>query len=125
MQARLATRGGFLAILMLAAQVAAAQTITFYTSRTARVQKSADGQPLVRNHDFVVTAQPEAVKVKKQVKGDITTYATADLRVTVNSATGQVAFADGITQKPDVIGLYLFDLLFESQRCGQIPVEIC
>ena len=95
MQARLATRGGFLAILMLAAQVAAAQTITFYTSRTARVQKSADGQPLVRNHDFVVTAQPEAVKVKKQVKGDITTYATADLRVTVNSATGQVAFADG------------------------------
>lgn len=95
MQARLAIRGGFLAILMLAAQVAAAQTITFYTSRTVRVQKSADGQPLVRNHDFVVTAQPEAVKVKKQVKGDITTYATADLRVTVNSATGQVAFADG------------------------------
>ena len=80
---------------MLAAQVAAAQTITFYTSRTVRVQKSADGQPLVRNHDFVVTAQPEAVKVKKQVKGDIATYATADLRVTVNSATGQVAFADG------------------------------
>jgi len=94
MQTRILMKGAFLSLLMLLAQMTSAQTITFYTPQAVRVQKGPDGQQPVRRHDYVVTAKPEAVKVKKQVKGDIVTYASSSLRVSVNTATGQVSFSD-------------------------------
>ncbi len=72
----------------------AAQVITFYTPQTVRVQKAAAGQAPVRKYNFVVTTQPEAVKVKTTTKGDFVTYASSALVVTVNTRTQQVSFAD-------------------------------
>ena len=72
----------------------AAQVITFYTPQTVRVQKAAAGQAPVRKYNFVVTTQPEAVKVKTTTKGDLVTYASSALVVTVNTRTQQVSFAD-------------------------------
>ena len=79
---------------MLATLSMAAQEITFYTPRTVRVQKAAAGQTPSRKYDFVVTAKPEAVKVKKTTKGDEVTYASSAVVVTVNTRTQQVSFAD-------------------------------
>lgn len=81
-------------VALLASFGASAQTITFFTPQTVRVQKAAAGQTPARKYNFVVTAQPEAVKVKTTTKGDIVTYASSALVVTVNTATQQVSFAD-------------------------------
>ena len=80
-------------VALLSAVGAAAQVITFYTPQTVRVQKSASGEPLQRRYNFVVTAQPEAVKVRKTTAGDIVTYRSSALTVTVDTRTQQVSFS--------------------------------
>ncbi|MBP5769905.1 MAG: DUF5110 domain-containing protein [Bacteroidaceae bacterium] len=75
----------------LCAFTATAQVITFYTPQTVRVQKGMkDG----RRYDFVVTAKPEAVKVTKKTKGDVVTYASSKIVVTVDTRSQQVTFSD-------------------------------
>ena len=88
-------RKGILTLVaLLTCLVASAQTITFYTPQTVRVQKAAEGQAPTRKYNFVVKAKPEAVKVKVTTKGDIVTYASSAVTVTVNTASHQVSFAD-------------------------------
>ena len=82
----------FLAALF--AQLCTAQVVTFYTPRTVRVQKAAEGQEPAPRFDYVVTAKPEGVKVKTQTTGTVTTYSSSALRVSVDRATGVVTFAD-------------------------------
>ncbi|MBP5342149.1 MAG: DUF5110 domain-containing protein [Bacteroidales bacterium] len=75
----------------LCAFTATAQVITFYTPQTVRVQKGMkDG----RRYDFVVTAKPEAVKVTKKTKGDVVTYTSSKIVVTVDTRSQQVTFSD-------------------------------
>ena len=85
----------FLSLLSLLTLSVAAQQITFYTPRTVRVQKTADGRTPVQKYNFVVTAKPETVKVTTKTKGDVTTYTTSAMTVTVNNRSHQVTFADG------------------------------
>ena len=81
-------------VALLASFGASAQTITFFTPQTVRVQKAAAGQTPARKYNFVVTAQPEAVKVKTTTKGDIVTYASSAITVTVDTRSQKVTFAD-------------------------------
>ncbi|MBO5881416.1 MAG: DUF5110 domain-containing protein [Paraprevotella sp.] len=67
-----------------------AQTVTFYTSRTVRIEKSQNGQP--GRESLVVIAQPENVKVKVTNQNGATVYKSAHLTVTVKD--GLVSFAD-------------------------------
>ncbi|MBR4534222.1 MAG: DUF5110 domain-containing protein [Bacteroidaceae bacterium] len=78
---------------MLSASLLSAQVITFYTPQTVRIQKAADTEAPKKTYDFVVKAKPEAVKVKTTTKGDITTYSSSALTVTVNTRSHQVSFA--------------------------------
>ena len=87
-------RKAILSLMLLVALDAASQVITFYTPQTVRVQKSATGQSPIKRNNFVVKAQPEAVKVKTTTQGDIVTYASSALTVNVNTRTQQVTFAD-------------------------------
>ena len=81
-------------VALLASFGASAQTITFFTPQTVRVQKAAAGQTPARKYNFVVTAQPEAVKVKTTTKGVIVTYASSAITVTVDTRSQKVTFAD-------------------------------
>ena len=81
-------------ITLMVAQTAVAQVVTFFTPQTVRIQKSAEGGAVQRCNSFVVTATSEAVKVKTRTHGDLTTYTSSALSVSVNHATGQVSFAD-------------------------------
>ena len=67
-----------------------AQTVTFYTPRTVRVEKPQDGQST--RQSLVVIAQPEKVKVKQSTVNGATVYKSAFLTVTVKD--GKVSFAD-------------------------------
>ncbi len=83
---------------LLASGIAAcclnAQEITFITPTTVRVVKEAPDTSKEMGLSFVVTAKPEAVKVTKKTNGDITTYASSALTVTVDKSTKKVTFAD-------------------------------
>lgn len=77
------------------ALAAEAETVvTFYTPLTVRIQKAAAGQVPPRKYDFVVKAKPEAVKVRTTTNGDVVTYSSSSVVVTVNTHTQQVTFAD-------------------------------
>ena len=75
-------------ITLMVAQTAVAQVVTFFTPQTVRIQKSAEGGAVQRCNSFVVTATPEAVKVKTRTQGNLTTYTSSALSVSVNHATG-------------------------------------
>ena len=87
-------RLNFLGLALLTAIMATAQVVTFYTPQTVRIQKGADGQTPAKRYDFVVKAKPEAVKVRTQTIGSVTTYSSSALRVSVDKSTGVVSFAD-------------------------------
>lgn len=82
-----------LAGALLSATLLSAQVITFYTPQTVRIQKGAGTEAPTKTYDFVVKAKPEAVKVRTTTKGDITTYRSQALTVTVNTRSHQVSFA--------------------------------
>ena len=67
-----------------------AQTVTFYTPRTVRVEKPQDGQST--RQSLVVIDQPEKVKVKESTVNGAKVYKSAFLTVTVKD--GKVSFAD-------------------------------
>ena len=79
---------------LLAVNFVPAQVVTFYTPQTVRIQKAPDGQqPPARKYNFVVTAQPEDVRVKVSTHGDVTTYRSSALTVSVDTRTHKVSFA--------------------------------
>ena len=71
------------------------QTVEFMTPDIVRIVKTADGQPADKQ-SLVVTAKPEAVKVKVSSADGKKRYQSAALAVTVDEKTRQVVFA-----KPD------------------------
>lgn len=71
-----------------------AQEITFFTPSTVRVVKNAPDMSKETNLSLVVKATPEAVKVKKTTDGDVTTYKSSALTVTVDTRNQKVSFAD-------------------------------
>ena len=102
----------FLFAALLTSASTTAQTVTFYTPQTVRIQKTADGQASpARRYNFVVTAQPEAVKVQKKVSGDIVSYRSKALVVSVDTRTQQVRFS-----KPDGT------LLVSEGQCVFTPI---
>jgi len=82
------------ALLLSATGAVNAQDITFFTPTTVRVVKNAPDTSKETNLSLVVTAKPNGVKVVKKTAGDITTYSSPALTVTVNTKTQQVSFAD-------------------------------
>ncbi|MCF0198348.1 MAG: DUF5110 domain-containing protein [Bacteroidaceae bacterium] len=80
--------------LALSVQWAQAQEITFFTPSTVRVVKNAPDTSKETGLSLVVTAKPEAVKVAKKTSGDVTTYSSSAITVSVNTKTQQVTFAD-------------------------------
>ena len=71
--------------------LAQAQTVEFYTPRTVRITKTAQGGQEEKK-SLVVIAKPEQVKVTKTQQGDATIYKSSALTVTVKG--GFVSFAD-------------------------------
>ncbi|MCR5312347.1 MAG: glycoside hydrolase family 31 protein [Bacteroidaceae bacterium] len=67
-----------------------AQKVEFFTPSIVRIIKD-NGQPFERKSE-VITAKPQKVKISKSVDGDITTYRSSALTVTVEK--GRVTFAD-------------------------------
>ena len=80
--------------LLFSAATLNAQEITFFTPSTVRVVKNAPDMSKETGLSLVVKAKPEAVKVKKTTNGDVTTYKSAALTVTVDTRNQKVSFAD-------------------------------
>ena len=74
---------------------AIAQKVEFFTPDIVRIIKTPDGSDAARQ-SLVVTAQPQAVKVKVKTAGGQQVYQSSKLTVTVDQASGRVTFA-----KPD------------------------
>jgi alpha-D-xyloside xylohydrolase len=85
----------FAGLLMTAGLTAQAQKVEFMTPDIVRITKTANGQEVAKQ-SLVVTAKPEAVKVKTTAANGLKTYRSARLTVTVDEKTGRVTFA-----KPD------------------------
>ena len=83
-------------LLLLGAVSVQAQQVTFYTPNTVRILKQAPDRKAMPGDDLslVVTAHPQAVKLKESVVGDIHTMSSSALTVKVNTATQQVTFLD-------------------------------
>ena len=110
-------------IALLVAQMTTAQVVTFYTPQTVRIQKGADGGVVQRRHSFVVTAKPEAVKVKTKTQDGVITYASSALRVSVNTATGQVSFANAKGQLLVSEGDYALTPITDGPDSGRYRVS--
>ena len=67
-------------------------TVEFYTPEIVRIHKAPADSDAPLRKSMVVTASPADVKVKKSVSGDITTYKSKALTVTVDNSTGKVSF---------------------------------
>lgn len=80
--------------LLFGATTLNAQEITFFTPSTVRVVKNAPDMSKETNLSLVVKATPEAVKVKKTTNGDVVTYESSALTVTVDTRNQKVSFAD-------------------------------
>lgn len=76
--------------LCLIAGAMNAQTVTFFTPRTVRVQQSPDGK--AGRESLVVIAAPEKVKVKESTVNGAKIYKSTELTVTVKD--GDVTFTD-------------------------------
>ncbi len=71
-----------------------AQDITFFTPTTVRVVKNAPDTSKEANLSLVVTAKPSVKAITKKTVGDITTYSSSALTVTVDTKTQNVTFSD-------------------------------
>ncbi len=111
------------AMLLLAAQALAAQDVTFFTPQTVRILKAPHGQVPAHNIDLVVTAKPGDVKVSTRRSGDVVTYTSSALRVTVNEATGTVTFADAKGNTLAAEGQHAFTPIAEGPDRGRYRVR--
>jgi alpha-D-xyloside xylohydrolase len=70
--------------------------IEFFTPGIVHVVKSPDGK-IIDRKSLVVIASPEKVKIKKKTEGDIITYKSSILKITIDEKSGKVDFekADG------------------------------
>lgn len=80
--------------MLTAAGMARAQEITFFTTNTVRVVKHAPDTSKEQNLEFVVMAKPQNVKVTTRTVGDVTTYSTGAITVSVDKAKQKVTFLD-------------------------------
>ncbi len=71
-----------------------AQQIEFYSPTIVRVTKDAPDMSKDAALSLVVTAKPQAKLAKVKTQGDVTTYTTSALTVTVDKKNQQVTFAD-------------------------------
>ncbi len=67
-------------------------TVEFFTPEIVRIHKAPNDANGELRKSMVVTATPADVKVKKSVDGNVTTYKSKSLTVTVDNATGKVSF---------------------------------
>ncbi|MDO4824148.1 MAG: glycoside hydrolase family 31 protein [Bacteroidales bacterium] len=89
------TKFNLLSIVMLClAGTIEAQEVKFFTPRTVRIVKNAPDMSKEMGLSLVVTAEPEAVKVKTRTDGDIVTYSSSAITVSVNTKTQKVSFSD-------------------------------
>ena len=89
------TKFNLLSIVMLClAGTVEAQEVKFFTPRTVRIVKNAPDMSKEMGLSLVVTAEPEAVKVKTRTDGDIVTYSSSAITVSVNTKTQKVSFSD-------------------------------
>ena len=71
-----------------------AQEIRFFTPTIVQVVKNAPDMSKDANLSLVVTAKPEAVKIKTTEKDGIITYASSAITVKVDTKTQKVSFFD-------------------------------
>lgn len=70
--------------------------IEFYTPEIVRVTKTPQCKAAVERESAVVTAVPEKVAVAKSTDGNVSSYKSRGLTVTVDNSDGKVSF-----HKPD------------------------
>ncbi|MCQ2197771.1 MAG: glycoside hydrolase family 31 protein [Bacteroidaceae bacterium] len=71
-----------------------AQEVTFFTPRTVRIVKQAPDTSKETGLSLVVTAQPQNVKITEKTVGNVTTYTSSELIVTVDKGVQTVTFSD-------------------------------
>lgn len=82
-----------LALICISPQMKA-QEIRFFTPTIVQVVKNAPDMSKDANLSLVVTAKPEAVKIKTTEKDGIITYASSAITVKVDTKTQKVSFFD-------------------------------
>ncbi len=99
-------------------------SVTFFTPSTVRILKDApDYQKRVGDDlSLVVNSAPGKVKVAKTTKGDVVTYTSSALTVTVDKSTGKVTFADRNGNVLMKEGNHQFDAIAKGPDKGRFQV---
>ena len=100
-------------------------SVTFFTPSTVRILKDAPNYTKRTGDDLslVVNASPQKVKVTKTTKGNITTYTSAAITVTVDNATGKVSFSDNKGNALMREGDHQFDNIENGPDKGRFHVK--
>ena len=113
-----------LSIVMLClAGTVEAQEVKFFTPRTVRIVKNAPDMSKEMGLSLVVTAEPEAVKVKTRTDGDIVTYSSSAITVSVNTKTQKVSFSDSKGNRLMEEGTMAFTPINAGPDAGRYKVK--
>ena len=113
-----------LSIVMLClAGTVEAQEVKFFTPRTVRIVKNAPDMSKEMGLSLVVTAEPEAVKVKTRTDGDIVTYSSSAITVSVNTKTQKVSFSDSKGNRLMEEGTMAFTPIKAGPDAGRYKVK--
>ena len=113
-----------LSIVMLClAGTVEAQEVKFFTPRTVRIVKNAPDMSKEMGLSLVVTAEPEAVKVKTRTDGDIVTYSSSAITVSVNTKTQKVCFSDSKGNRLMEEGTMAFTPINAGPDAGRYKVK--
>ncbi len=110
-------------MMLCLAGTAEAQEVEFFTPRTVRIVKNAPDVSKEMGLSLVVTAQPEAVKVKKKIKGDVVTYSSSAITVTVDTKTQKVSFSDSKGTRLMDEGTMAFTPIKDGPDAGRYKVK--
>ena len=118
------TKFDLLSIVMLClAGTVEAQEVKFFTPRTVRIVKNAPDMSKEMGLSLVVTAEPEAVKVKTRTDGDIVTYSSSAITVSVNTKTQKVSFSDSKGNRLMEEGTMAFTPIKAGPDAGRYKVK--
>ena len=118
------TKFNLLSIVMLClAGTVEAQEVKFFTPRTVRIVKNAPDMSKEMGLSLVVTAEPEAVKVKTRTDGDIVTYSSSAITVSVNTKTQKVSFSDSKGNRLMEEGTMAFTPINAGPDAGRYKVK--
>ncbi len=118
------TKFNLLSIVMLClAGTVEAQEVKFFTPRTVRIVKNAPDMSKEMGLSLVVTAEPEAVKVKTRTDGDIVTYSSSAITVSVNTKTQKVSFSDSKGNRLMEEGTMAFTPIKAGPDAGRYKVK--